>query len=138
MTTPVNANAPSFEHVLRLTDERGMFEHADGTTPRRDGGYCLDDVARALVVVCRQRPATSTLDRLATTYLAFVRRAQAPDGHSRGDIISCNNVLAGPVRWSLVALLPRPNRSELLNHFLLEFVQGFRAGHRSLLAGETK
>jgi len=87
VTTSVNANAPSFEHVLRLTDERGMFEHADGTTPRRDGGYCLDDVARALVVVCRQRPATSTLDRLATTYLAFVRRAQAPDGrcHNRLD-----------------------------------------------------
>jgi len=47
---------PSFKHVLHLTDEQGMFEHADGITPRYDGGYCLDDVARALVVVCRQRP----------------------------------------------------------------------------------
>jgi hypothetical protein len=33
------------------------------------------------------------------------------------------------VRPSLGALLPRPNRSELLNYFVLEFVQGFRAGH---------
>ena len=87
MTTSVNVTAPSFDHVLRLTDERGMFEHADGTTPRRAGGYCLDDVARALVVVCRQRPATSTLDRLASHYLSFVRRAQATDGrcHNRLD-----------------------------------------------------
>jgi len=84
--------APSFEHVLRLTDERGMFEHADGTTPRRDGGYCLDDVARGLVVVCRHRPATSTLDGLATTYLSFVRRAQASDGR-------CHNRLDRHGRW---------------------------------------
>jgi hypothetical protein len=64
-----------------------MFEHADGITPRRGGGYCLDDVARALMVVCRQRPPTSTVDRLATQYLSFVVRAQAPDGrcHNRLD-----------------------------------------------------
>jgi hypothetical protein len=34
------------------------------------------------------------------------------------------------VRLSLGALLPRPKRSELLNYFVLEFVQGFRAGHK--------
>jgi hypothetical protein len=37
------------------------------------------------------------------------------------------------VRLSLGALLSRPNRSELLNYYLLEFVQGFREGHRRLL-----
>ena len=92
VTVSVNLAAPSFEHVLRLTDERGMFEHADGTTPRRDGGYCLDDVARGLVVVCRHRPATSTLDGLATTYLSFVTRAQASDGR-------CHNRLDRYGRW---------------------------------------
>jgi hypothetical protein len=69
-----------------------MFEHADGTTPRRDGGYCLDDVARALVVVCRQRPRTSTVDQLAMAYLSFVRHAQAPDGR-------CHNRLDVQGRW---------------------------------------
>jgi hypothetical protein len=24
--------APGFEHLMRLTDEHGLFEHADGTT----------------------------------------------------------------------------------------------------------
>jgi hypothetical protein len=78
---------PSFAHIIRLTDAKGIFEHAEGTTPRRDGGYCLDDVARALLVVCRQRPAEPELDQLATTYLSFVLRAMARDGrcHNRAD-----------------------------------------------------
>ncbi len=78
---------PPFEHVLRLTDERGIFEHADGVAPRLECGYCLDDVARALVVVCRQRPVTPDLERLAARYFRFVRLAQAPDGrfHNRLD-----------------------------------------------------
>ena len=61
---------PSFAHLIRLTDAKGIFEHAEGTTPRRDGGYCLDDVARALLVVCRQRPAEPELDQLANGYLS--------------------------------------------------------------------
>jgi hypothetical protein len=78
---------PSFAHIIRLTDDKGIFEHAEGTTPRRDGGYCLDDAARALLVVCRQRPSEPELGRLATAYLSFVLRAMAPDGrcHNRLD-----------------------------------------------------
>jgi hypothetical protein len=86
------APAPNFEHLLRLTDEHGLFEHADGTTPRYHGGYCLDDVARALVVVCRQRPRSSALDRLAAGYLDFIGRAQVSDGR-------CRNRLDWLGRW---------------------------------------
>ena len=61
-----------------------MFEHADGVAPRREHGYCLDDAARALVVVCRE-PDAAELDDLREHYLAFVLAAQAPDGrfHNR-------------------------------------------------------
>jgi hypothetical protein len=83
---------PSFAHIIRLTDEKGIFEHADGTTPRIDGGYCLDDVARALLVVCRQRPAEPELEQLAVRYLSFVLRAMAPDGR-------CHNRLDGDGVW---------------------------------------
>jgi hypothetical protein len=78
---------PPFEHVLRLSDERGIFEHADGVTPRYECGYCLDDVARALVVVCRQRPAAPDVAALTGRYFDFVVSAQAPDGlfHNRMD-----------------------------------------------------
>jgi hypothetical protein len=83
---------PPFEHVLRLTDQRGIFEHADGATPRYECGYCLDDVARALIVVCWQRPMTPTLEKLAGVYFQFVVRAQAPDGR-------CHNRLDRHGRW---------------------------------------
>ncbi len=78
---------PPFEHILRLTDERGIFEHADGIVPRYECGYCLDDVARALIVVCRHRPTTPTLQNLTGVYFQFIARAQAPDGrcHNRLD-----------------------------------------------------
>jgi hypothetical protein len=78
---------PSFEHIVRMTDQYGMFEHADGVAPRVECGYCLDDVARALVVVCREPAPTPVLCRLAGRYLANVGNAQAPDGrcHNRLD-----------------------------------------------------
>jgi hypothetical protein len=88
----MNIPEPSFEHVFRLTDENGLVEHADGTTPRYAGGYCLDDAARALVVVCRQRPTSRTLEKLAVEYFSFVERAQAPDGR-------CHNRLDRQGRW---------------------------------------
>jgi hypothetical protein len=83
---------PPFEHILRLTDDRGIFEHADGVAPRYECGYCLDDVARALIVVCRQRPTTPTLRKLTGVYFQFIARAQAPDGR-------CHNRLDRHGRW---------------------------------------
>jgi hypothetical protein len=72
---------PPFTHLRRLTDDGGMYEHARGTTPRREHGYCLDDVARALVVVSREPEAA--LDDLRRQYLSFVLAAQADDGRFR-------------------------------------------------------
>lgn len=77
----------SFRHLQRLTDDRGLFEHALLAEARRDDGYCLDDVARALVVVTREPAGSPELDRLADLYLRFVEHAIAPDGlaHNRMD-----------------------------------------------------
>ena len=46
--------APVFDHLLRMTDHRGTFEHACLTEPRREHGYCTDDMARVLVVATRE------------------------------------------------------------------------------------
>ena len=46
--------APPFQHLQRMTDDVGLLEHAKGIVPRYEHGYCLDDVARGLVVVCRE------------------------------------------------------------------------------------
>jgi hypothetical protein len=55
------------------------------SVPRLEHGYCTDDVGRALAVVVREPFASPQLDRLADTYLAFLERAQLPDGrfHNR-------------------------------------------------------
>ena len=79
--------------MQRLSDDVGIFEHAEGATPRRHLGYCLDDVARGLVVVARQPDPTPLLGDLMDRYLAFVIHAQAPDGR-------CHNRLGLDRRWT--------------------------------------
>lgn len=65
-------------HLLRMSDGVGLFEHASGSVPRREHGYCLDDVARGLVVLSKEQRLTPELSRLQETFLAFT--AHAHDG----------------------------------------------------------
>jgi hypothetical protein len=84
---------PSFEHLQRLSDDVGILEHARGAVPRREHGYCLDDVSRALVVVCREPSPPPALIGLMERYLAFMQHAQTPPGW-------CHNRLGYDRRWS--------------------------------------
>jgi hypothetical protein len=79
----IAAPAVVFDHLNRLSDGRGLFEHALHSAPRRERGYCVDDVARGLVVVCREPGVTPPLDRLEQLYLGFVVEAIEPDGLCR-------------------------------------------------------
>jgi hypothetical protein len=79
----MNWPAPPFRHLLRLTDHVGLLEHAEGVVPRREHGYCTDDVARGLIAVCREPSPRDELVTLARRYLYFLARAQAPDGRFR-------------------------------------------------------
>lgn len=74
---------PVFDHLARMTDSRGLFEHAEYATPRREHGYCVDDVARGLVVVTREPDPDSATLLLASRYLDFVLAALAADGACR-------------------------------------------------------
>lgn len=59
-----------------------MYQHASGSRPNREFGYCLDDNARALIVAIRAHALTgdnSLLDYVRH-YLAFVERCQRGDG----------------------------------------------------------
>jgi hypothetical protein len=83
----------AFTHLTRLSDDTALYEHARYATPRREHGYCLDDVARGLVVLCRDADPDQTSsahgtperDRLTERYLAFTMHAQGADGrfHNR-------------------------------------------------------
>ena len=38
------------DHLLRMTDDTGIIQHATYSVPARSTGYCVDDNARALIV----------------------------------------------------------------------------------------
>lgn len=84
---------PVFDHLDALTDERGLFEHALHATPRPEHGYCVDDVARGLVVTSREPNPGPVVQRLHHRYLSFVLAALSPDG-------TCHNRMDTGGRWS--------------------------------------
>jgi hypothetical protein len=91
-TAPALAR-PVFDHLHRLTDGRGLFEHAQYGDPRPEHGYCLDDVARALVVICREPHPSAALQALGRHYLDFTLAAIEADG-------SCHNRMSVGGSWS--------------------------------------
>jgi hypothetical protein len=88
VTPATDPYQPVFDHLVRLTDDRGLFEHAFHAVPRREHGYCVDDVARGLVVVCHEPQPGAAVRRLGSRYLAFVLDALDPAGacHNRMDV----------------------------------------------------
>ncbi|MBV9972056.1 MAG: hypothetical protein JO135_01850 [Candidatus Eremiobacteraeota bacterium] len=74
---------PPLDHLLALSDDTGIIQHAILDVPNRSTGYCTDDVSRAFMMVLqrlRGEPTNATLKRLAGTYLAFLCDAQMEDG----------------------------------------------------------
>ncbi|MDO8390522.1 MAG: glycosyltransferase [Actinomycetota bacterium] len=72
----------SLDHLERMSDHRGLFEHAEGIDRRIEHGYCTDDNARLLVVTSR-KPDVGVAHRLSLLALQFVCSAQSPDGRTR-------------------------------------------------------
>lgn len=128
---------PSFAHLLRLTDDTGLFEHARGATPLRRHGYCVDDVARGLLVVCREPEPPAELERLAELYLAFVLDAQAENGMFHNRLSYARRWIDEPdtgdwwgrAIWGLGTALARPGRPHLRESARAAFEQGVH--HRS-------
>lgn len=71
--------ASNIEHVRRMTDSTGLLQHALFNVPRYEDGYCLDDNARALLLMVMLEDAGSeeslTVRALTSRYLAFVSHA---------------------------------------------------------------
>jgi len=67
---------PRFQHLLRMSDDTGLYEHARGPIPKRWHGYCVDDVTRGLIVICREPDPPAPLIELAERYLAFLLHVQ--------------------------------------------------------------
>ena len=83
---------PRFDHLLRLTDRRGTFEHACFAEPRPEHGYCTDDMARVLVVATREPNSGGEVNRLARVAVGFLNDAQSYAG-------ACRNRMDSKGRW---------------------------------------
>ncbi|MBX9859288.1 MAG: glycosyltransferase family 4 protein [Sphingomonas sp.] len=71
-----------FAAVERMSDATGMLQHAIYSVPDRRHGYCIDDNARALMLVAKMDDLPeAAVDKWMTIYAAFVQHAWNP--HAR-------------------------------------------------------
>ena len=66
------------DHVSRMTDSTGIFQHAIFTVPNFSEGYCTDDNARAFILAVLLDELEEQPERvraLATSYAAFLNYA---------------------------------------------------------------
>jgi glycosyltransferase involved in cell wall biosynthesis len=66
------------DHLFRMSDSTGIFQHASFTVPNFSEGYCTDDNARALVLALMLQKlgqGSPQLSALAATYAAFINHA---------------------------------------------------------------
>jgi len=69
------------DHLIRMSDSTGLFQHAIYSLPDFAHGYCTDDNARALIAMVLLEELESDLPelhRLAETYASFMQYAFDP------------------------------------------------------------
>ena len=85
----------SLNHILRLTDDTGIIQHAKYGIPNLKEGYCLDDNARALLLVLmayRQIKDNKALE-LSPIYLSYIHYMQNANGTFRNFLSFSRNYL---------------------------------------------
>jgi len=85
----------SLDHIKRMTDDTGIIQHAKFGIPNLKEGYCLDDNARALLMVLmdyRQKKDNLALS-LAPIYLSYIHYMQNKDGTFRNFLSFNRNFL---------------------------------------------
>lgn len=79
-TKPGKLPPARLDHVRRMTDSTGIFQHALYNVPNHLEGYCTDDNARAFILCSLLEDAAipvagHRLDLLASRYIAFLAAA---------------------------------------------------------------
>lgn len=71
-----------FDHLIRMTDSAGMFQHALFTIPDFSHGYCTDDNSRALLLMLLLEELQEDFHMrafLTSSYAAFLNNAFNPE-----------------------------------------------------------
>ncbi|MFV8225768.1 glycosyltransferase family 4 protein [Christiangramia aquimixticola] len=85
----------SLMHIKRLTDDTGIIQHAKYGIPNLKEGYCLDDNARALLMVLmtyKQKKDRTALEFMPV-YLSYIHYMQNKDGTFRNFLSFSRNFL---------------------------------------------
>jgi glycosyltransferase involved in cell wall biosynthesis len=116
---------PSLDHLKKLTDDTGLFQHAKFTVPNREYGYTTDDNARAVIAMAdyySQYPQSEALE-LFDIYLSFILYSQNSDGTVRNFMNfdrswqkdePINDAL-GRVLWAFGTVMAKPPTSSYLS-----------------------
>jgi glycosyltransferase involved in cell wall biosynthesis len=116
----------NLDHLHRLTDDTGIFQHATFTVPNYTEGYTTDDNARALVLTVlieQLGEAESTgIEKLASRYLAFLGHAFNSENNRFRNFLTYDRKWTeaagsedshGRALWALGAVLGRSNHEAL-------------------------
>jgi glycosyltransferase involved in cell wall biosynthesis len=113
------------DHLVRMTDDTGMLQHATYSIPNHCEGYCTDDNARALLLTVHLEELGrngSEVDRLVTRYAAFLQSAYNPDNKRIRNFLSFDRRWLedvgsddshGRTLWALGTCVGRSRRSDL-------------------------
>ena len=78
-----------FDHIIKMTDNFGIIQHANYNKPDKRFGYSLDDVSRALIACAmyyRNNPSEQ-LKKMMDIYIEFIKFVRRKDG-SFANIVS--------------------------------------------------
>jgi hypothetical protein len=125
----------ALDHLKRLTDATGLFEHASYTSPNFAEGYSTDDNARALLLTVLLEELgldSPEVSRLASTYAAFVNAAFVPGRRRFRNDLGCDgrwqdeagsDDCFGRSLWALGACVSRSKRRDVQSWALKVFEQ---------------
>ena len=74
--------ALKLDHLIKMTDDFGLFQFASYTTPNKESGYTLDDNARALILCSWliEKEYSKELESLIIIYFNFIKKCMQKDG----------------------------------------------------------
>ncbi len=137
---------PGLRHIIKLTDNIGIYQHAVFGLPNYHEGYCLDDNSRALLAMtlAAQHGFENETTPLANVYLSFIHFMQQPNGWFHNFLSfdrritddECSEDAYGRTMWALGQLISANTFSALQSPAEEIFLRALHhAGHLQHIRG---